>query len=206
MRFIKKIPLENKEKTKELLSSGWHKLKEPRNASIAILCSLPLSLILMAVNGMWLYFISTGLRNFMQLDDFTIEFQITIKSLIIFILAVILFLFIHEIIHALFIPNIVHSTCTYWGFNGLFGFVYTEEIIKKRRFLLISIMPLLILSFLLPVVLSFLGISNWLAIFISVLNAGGSCADILNIILIMAQVPSNGEIINNGFSTYYKTV
>ena len=205
MRYIKKLPLEDEEKTKRLLSSGWNKLKEPRNISTAILCSLPISFILIVVNGIWFYYFSTVLRDFIHLDNFRIVFQINIKTMI-FIIVILLFLFLHEMIHALFIPNIFHSTCTYWGLNGLFGFIYTEEIINKKRYLVISIMPLLILSFLLLAVLSFLGISNWFIIFLGILNAGGSCVDILNMILITTQVPSKGKIISNGFSTYYRLI
>lgn len=39
MHFIKKMLLKDKDKTEKLLSSGWYKLKEPSNTSIAVLCS-----------------------------------------------------------------------------------------------------------------------------------------------------------------------
>lgn len=55
MQFVKKIPGENKERTKELLLSGWNRLKEPSDLGIAILYSLPISIILMTVNGIWFF-------------------------------------------------------------------------------------------------------------------------------------------------------
>ena len=203
MQFMKKIPGENKKRTKELLSSGWNRLKEPSNLGIAILYSLPISIILMTVNGIWLFLLSPVFKSFINSDGFIVEFQISIKSLG-YILAVILFLLIHELIHALFVPGVFHSPCTYWGFNGGFGFVYTEEIMTKKRFMLISIMPLLLLSYILPAVLLILGISNWFIIILCIINAGGSCVDILNMFLIAGQVSQNGTIVNNGYSTYFK--
>ena len=105
MQFVKKIPGENKERTKELQLSGWNRLKEPSNLGIAILYSLPISIILMTVNGIWIFLISPVFKNFINSDGFIVEFQINIKSLG-YILAVILFLLIHELIHALFIPHV----------------------------------------------------------------------------------------------------
>ena len=70
--------------------------------------------------------------------------------------------------------------------------------------MLISIMPLLLLSFILPAVLSIFGISNWFIIFLCIINAGGSCVDVLNMFLIAGQVLQNGTIVNNGYSTYFK--
>lgn len=203
MQFVKKIPGENKERTKELLSSGWNRLKEPSDLGIAILYSLPISIILMTVNGIWFFLISPVFKNFINSGGFIVEFQINIKSLV-YILAVILFLLVHELIHAIFVPGVFHSLCTYWGFNGVFGFVYTEEIMAKKRFMIISIMPLLLLSFILPAVLSFFGISNWFIIILCTINAGGSCVDILNMFLVAGQVPQKGIIVNNGYSTYFK--
>lgn len=79
MQFVKKIPGESKGRTKELLLSSWSRLKEPFNLGIAILYSLPISIILMTVNGIWLF--STVFKSFINSDGFIVEFQISIKSL-----------------------------------------------------------------------------------------------------------------------------
>lgn len=204
MQYIKQIPLENKEKTKELSESGWLRLKEPNGISAAVLYSLPIAFLLMFMNGVWLYLITPVVKEFVHSEGLMVEFQINITKYLVYIGGVFLFLFLHEMVHALFIPDVVHSRKTYWGLNGLFGFVYTEEKISKSRFVLISVMPLVVLSFLFPVLLSLAGISNWFVVFLCILNAGGACVDIFNMILILVQVPSKGIIVNNGFATYYK--
>ena len=86
----------------------------------------------------------------------------------------------------------------------MFAFVYTEEKIKKSRFIIISVMPYLILSFISPIVLSSLGVLNGFLCFLCLLNAGGSCVDLLNIILISKQAPNDSYILSNGHNTYYK--
>ena len=63
MQFMKKIPGENKKRTKELLSSGWNRLKEPSNLGIAILYSLPISIELETKPGYEIYFTGTTKEN-----------------------------------------------------------------------------------------------------------------------------------------------
>lgn len=110
---------------------------------------------------------------------------------------------IHEFIHAALIPNFIKSDKTFWGINGLAGFVFTTEPIKKRRYIIISFMPSILLSIILPILLDMVQLLNGYLAFLCVLNAMGSCVDFLNVILIVFQVPNNATIINNGFETYY---
>jgi len=111
---------------------------------------------------------------------------------------------IHEFLHACFIPNVLKSDKTHWGINGIYGFVSTTEMIKKGRFLLISIMPFFLLSILLPFVLHVVGFLNGYTILLCLINATGSCVDCLNMCLVAIQVPNGANIINNGFETYFK--
>ncbi|WP_143322378.1 DUF3267 domain-containing protein [Clostridium sp. HBUAS56010] len=200
MRYTKKIPKGNEEKRNILLHEGYNRIKEPKSVFMAIVLSFPLSIIAMAINGIWCYYLNPDYFLFQNGDRFILEFTIDVKLLI----GIILTFLIHEFLHAVFIPRVWTSDKTYWGLNGLFGFVYTEEPISKGRFLLISVLPLIILSFLLPLVLSLAGIWSWNIIFFSILNAGGSCVDLLNMILIGTQVPYKGIVISNGSFTFYK--
>ena len=204
MKFIKKIPLENEDKTRELKEQGWSRLKEPRSVSGAILWSMPISLILMLSAAVWCYFLYPPFKNLLSgQQGFSLELTIGIEVLF-YLLGMILYLFIHELIHAAFIPGIRKSDKTYWGFNGLFGFVFTEEILTRKRMVVISLMPLFILSFAVPFLLAvFGGLSGYL-IFLSVFNAGGACVDMLNVILILSQVPKDGILIANGYATFYR--
>lgn len=115
-------------------------------------------------------------------------------------------MFLHELIHAAFIPNITKSDKTFWGLNGLFGFVFTTEPINKGRFLIISCMPFLLLSFCALPIAYLCGFLNTYTFLLFFINAAGSCVDFLNIILIIFQVKGNRAIINNGFETYYSPV
>ena len=49
MKYIKKIPEENKEYTGELLRTGWKKLKEPK-LSLVMLIAIPVGIFLMLLN------------------------------------------------------------------------------------------------------------------------------------------------------------
>lgn len=204
MKYAKKIPLSDETMSKKLLSEGWKKLKEPSNLCTATLLSVPF----MFINGFISISISSllypPLRNFFSNNQaFQISFTINLYTFI-YLVVFFLFMMIHELLHACFIPNVLKSDKTFWGINGFFGFVFTTEKIKKGRFLVISIMPFLILSVILPFILSILGLLNWFTILLSLINAAGSCVDILNICIIAFQVPNGSYIVNNGFETYYK--
>ena len=204
MKFIKKIPLENEETTRKLKEQGWFRLKEPRSVSGAILWSMPISLILMLSAAVWCYFLYPPFKNLLSgQQGFSMEITIGIEVLY-YLLGMILCLFIHELIHAAFIPGIRKSDKTYWGFNGLFGFVFTEEILTRKRMVVISLMPLFILSFAVPFLLAVFSRVTGSRIFLSVLNAGGACVDVLNVILILSQVPDDGILIANGYATFYR--
>jgi len=203
MRYAKKIPPTDKNLSEQLLSSGWKKLNEPSNLIIATLLSLPFIFI----NGIIEIFILYNLYQPFQLliknQILSFEFNINLWTLL-YVLGIMIFMIIHELLHACFIPNVLSSDKTYWGINGIYGFVFTQEKIIKGRFLLISIMPFFLLSIILPFVLKTLGILNSYTVLLCLINATGSCVDILNICLVMRQVPSGANITNNGFETYFK--
>ena len=203
MKFIKKIPLENQDTTRKLKEEGWYRLKEPGSVSGAILWSMPISLILMFSAAVWCYFLYPPFKNLLSgKQGFSLEITIGIDFLF-YLLGMILYLLIHELIHAAFIPGIRNSDKTYWGFNGLFGFVFTEEILTRKRMVVISLMPLFILSFAAPFLLAVFGRLSVYLIFLSIFNAGGACVDVLNVILILSQVPKDGVLIANGYATFY---
>ncbi|WOX54913.1 DUF3267 domain-containing protein [Methanoculleus palmolei] len=204
MRFARSIPLTDKGLRIQLLSSGWKRIKEPANLRAATLLSLPFAFILGAITLAITYGLDPSIYAFLrdgQRFSVTIPFNL---STLLFILAAPLFISAHELIHAAFIPNVMRSDKTFWGINGVFGFVFTTEEIEKGRFLIISIMPYLILSVMLPYILSIFSWLNGYTIFLCLLNAMGSCVDFLNAGLIVIQVPSGATIVNNGFETYYK--
>lgn len=204
MRYTNKIKPTDKTLSEELLSSGWRKLKEPSSLGVLILLSVPFMFINAVIEIFILYNLYEPLQELIKnKEGFSFEFRIDLWTLV-FVIGIIIFMAIHEFLHACFIPKVWSSDKTYWGINGVCGFVFTEEKIKKGRFLLISIMPFFILSIVLPFILKVFGWLNGYTSLLCLINAMGSCADIFNICLIMIQVPNGAYIINNGFETYYK--
>lgn len=204
MIYVKKIPSTNKDLRDKLLSSGWTKLKEPSNLSIATLLSIPFMFINGIISITIAFYLHAPLKEFFSNNhNFNITFKLNLFTFL-YVIIIFMFMTLHEFTHACFIPNILKSNKIYWGINGFLGFVYTTEKIKKSRFLIISIMPFILLSLILPFILNVLGLLNWFTIFLCLINAMGSCVDCLNICIIVMQVPNGSYIINNGFETYFK--
>ena len=204
MKYVKKMPQTDKQLSSELISDGWSKLKEPSSLSMATLMSLPFMIINTVIYMVLIYFLYPPLREVLTSSEVDIIFSIDIIALVLLLSASLVLMIIHEFIHALFIPNVLKSDKTFWGINGLYGFVFSTEKFKKGRFIIISIMPFILLSIILPIILSYMGLLNVYTIALCLINAAGSCVDMLNIFLIARQVPNNSLIINNGFETYFK--
>lgn len=204
MRYAKKIQSTDKELRDKLLSNGWTKLKEPSDLRTATLLSVPFMFINGIIFMVIAFYLYPSLKEFFNSKNgFSINLTVNLSTLI-YVVIIFVFMTIHEFLHACFIPNVLKSDKTYWGINGLFGFVYTTEKIKKSRFLIISIMPFILLSIILPFILNILGLLNWFTIFLCLINAMGSCVDCLNMCIVGMQVPSGSYIVNNGFETYFK--
>lgn len=203
MKYIKKIPKEDQVRTRELLSNGFQRLKEPKSIGAAMGVSLPLSVVLMVLNGLWCYFLDPSMFGFSNGNGILLQITVDLKILL-YLAGIMAYTLVHEAIHAVFIPKVWESRKTYWGFNGMFGFVYSEEVLSRERFLLVSVMPLLILSFVFPLLMWTAGLWSRYMIFLSVLNAGGACVDLLNMILVAVQVPRKGKVVSNGYASFYK--
>lgn len=203
MKYVKKMPAKDNQLGMQLLSDGWKKIKEPGNLALAVLFSFPFVFILVGMTAGVAYLLKPELCAFAISESFYISFTIDINSLS-FLSIVFVYTFIHEMIHAVFIPNFIKSDNTYWGLNGLFGFVFTAEPIKKFRFIIITVMPFFLLSLVALVLFYLIGSLNWFTLGLCLINAAGSCVDFLNLLFIAAQVKGGQIIINNGFETYYK--
>lgn len=201
MKKIKKIPSENPLRTQMLLEDGWKPLKEPQSMPVLIALALPISFLLLYAAGSWLAFLFPEFRSSLNFSKIT--FRIDWK-LLFYIAGIFFCTFVHEFIHLLMIPSVFRSDKTFWGLNGFFGFVYSEEILTKSRFMLISIMPLILLSFVLPFLLRLLGIYGGYFMLLFMINAAGACVDIFNMLLVAFQVPQGGYVVGNGPATYYR--
>jgi hypothetical protein len=129
---------------------------------------------------------------------------ISININIVDILLIVLLLIVHELLHLMFIPNFIKSEKTIIGLTWFGRFVATEEKIEKSRFIWITIAPFIIISVILPLVLSFCGLLTSTMKFLILLNSMGSCVDVLILLLIIKQVPQDGTLKSNGQKTYWK--
>lgn len=203
MKYIKNLPSTDKKISEKLILDGWARLKEPSSITKTILFSFPLMIINGIIAITISFYLHPDIKNILNRNTFSISIKLDLFSLI-YIGIFILFMIIHEFIHASFIPNGLKSDKVYWGINGVFAFVYTTEIIKKSRYIIISIMPLILLSIVLPFILKLLGLLNGFTIALCVINAMGSSVDCFNILLILKQVPKDSYIVSNGSETYFK--
>ncbi|MCX0402021.1 DUF3267 domain-containing protein [Clostridium perfringens] len=75
---------------------------------------------------------------------------------------------------------------------------------SKFRFLIVTIMPFIILSFIVPFLMIFLGLPKSLVLTLLIVNSAGSSVDILTFFLVLIQVPKNSNIKNLGARTFFK--
>ncbi|MFJ8101193.1 DUF3267 domain-containing protein [Lysinibacillus sp. NPDC096212] len=201
MKILNKLPKSNPNLHEDLINNGWIPMKEPKNLTSAILLSIPLMIIASMISiGVINIFSSISLRDF----GFTSGgISITINLSV--ILGIVLLLIIHELLHLMFIPNFMKSEKTSVGLTLFGGFVITEEEISKSRYIFITIAPFMILSIIFPLLFSAFGLLSTTLKFLIILNSLGSSVDLLNLLLIMKQVPKNATLKCNGPNTYWKS-
>ncbi|MEY9972996.1 hypothetical protein ABH966_003380 [Lysinibacillus sp. RC46] len=201
MKILNKLPKSNPNLHEDLINNGWIPMKEPKNLTSAILLSIPLMIIASMISiGVINIFSSISLRDF----GFTSGgISITINLSV--ILGIVLLLIIHELLHLMFIPNFMKSEKTSVGLTLFGGFVITEEEISKSRYIFITIAPFMILSIIFPLIFSAFGLLSTTLKFLIILNSLGSSVDLLNLLLIMKQVPKNATLKCNGPNTYWKS-
>ncbi len=202
MRIVTKIPPGDEEKRRDLIASGWVKLEEPGTILTAILASVPFmalnSLITVLIAGMFVP-VSFG---YFGIAGTSFSFQINLPGLLVSIAGI---LVAHELIHLLGIPDFIRSGTTSMGITYGGGFVYTEEQLTRKRFIIISFGPFITLSLLLPVILGMLDLLSPLVLGVLLVNSLGSSVDVLVALLVLIQVPSRSHLRANGRETYWKT-
>lgn len=118
----------------------------------------------------------------------------------------VLLLVFHELLHLIFIPNFIKSEKTYIGLTLYGGFVITEEEISKSRYIFITLAPFIIISIILPLIIGVFGLLTPTLKFLIILNSMASSVDILNLLLIIKQVPKSATLKSNGPDTYWKNI
>lgn len=202
MKILRKLPKCVPRLHSELIKNNWIPMKEPKNITSAILLSIPLMIVAAIITiGVINIFSSISLSDF-GLNPDAISITINLSS----VFGVILLLVLHELLHLIFIPNFTKSEKTYIGITLFGGFVITEEEITKPRYIFITIAPFIIISIILPLILSAFGLLTPTLKFLIILNSMASSVDLLNLLLIIKQVPKNATLKSNGPNTYWKSV
>jgi hypothetical protein len=200
MKIVSKIPATNPQRHEKLVGYGWMPLKEPQSLMAAMAASIPLAVLnLVLTIGIFWLFQPFRMEDFgFRTDGFSISISLPA------IIGLLLLVAIHEMLHLVMVPNFVSSNRTYAGITYWGGFVYTEEEIPRSRYLLITMMPFVIISMLLPLVLGSAGLLTNTAMALILLNSMASSVDMLTMILIATQAPAGSRLTNNGTRTYWK--
>jgi hypothetical protein len=111
---------------------------------------------------------------------------------------------VHELIHLLFIPNSFKSDSRYMKLTSFIEGVHITDEMPKYRICLMYMAPFVFLSVVLNAVLGVLGLYNLPIMVFIVLNSIGCSDDILELILILSQVPKSAIIMSNGVHTYFR--
>ncbi|WP_427107743.1 DUF3267 domain-containing protein [Lysinibacillus xylanilyticus] len=200
MKLLYKLPKSKPNLHLDLIKNGWIPMKEPKNLISAILLSIPLMIVASMISiGVINIFSSISWRDF----GFT-SGGISININLSVILGIVFLLIIHELLHLMFIPNFMKSEKTSVGLTLFGAFVMTEEKISKPRYMFITIAPFMIISVISPLILSICGLLTTTIKFLIILNSMGSSVDLLNVLLIVKQVPKNATLTSNGANTYWK--
>ena len=202
MKYISKIPDTDINLNNDMISTGWKMLKEPRNLVTATLISLPISIINIYLCIFFIKLINKDLLTIINSIFYDGKFVFTIK--LVYIVYIYVYIFLHEVIHLVCIPNFANSKSTFISVKLWGGFVYTEEIISRNRYLIVTIMPFIILSFVMPIIMTLLGVNPMIILILAIVNAAGASVDVLSFILLFFQAPRNSNIKNNGIKTFYK--
>ncbi|NRR04064.1 DUF3267 domain-containing protein [Brevibacillus sp. RS1.1] len=204
MRITTKLPQYHESVHVELMKNEWVPLNEPQSLGRATLLSIPFMLInALIVFGIIHIFSPITLQELGLTSD-SLSISISIDFGVIFSLLALVI--IHECLHLIFIPNFLRSEKTWMGLTLFGGFVATEEKIPKARYILITVAPFILISVMLPFLLGFLGLFTTVLKFMILINAIASSVDMLNLFLVMKQVPKQASLISNGQKTYWKAL
>ncbi|MFB4169364.1 DUF3267 domain-containing protein [Virgibacillus sp. JSM 102003] len=200
MKIRNKIPKTDKQLHLNLVNNNWIPMKEPESVWTTIVLSIPFMLFNTIISLGIIHIFSTISFNEFGISSDSISVTINL-GVIIWIFSLII---LHEMLHLMFIPNFIKSKNTFIGLTLFGGYVLTEEKISKSRYIVVTIAPFVIISIILPIVLGLIGIFTTTLKVLILLNAMASSVDLLNVVLLVTQVPGRTILTNNGTKTYWK--
>lgn len=189
MRFIfEKFPKNNDFDPE---NEGYHAINEPSFLKRCLM-TIPVILISMFIIGLMLK-IRLGADYHLSMID---SFQDTV----IFLLLVP----IHEMLHVIFFPDKISSADIFYGsYRGAIYATYFRDI-KKERYLLALIFPIIVLT-VIPILIILLLNTNFIPLSkIALMNMVLSSMDVLSFYGILRKIPTNAKIRNKELCTYWK--
>lgn len=114
---------------------------------------------------------------------------------------------VHELLHAAVTPAAGLSSRTIIGFwpSRLAFYAHYDGELSRTRFIAIMLMPFLVISVLPLVIAAIVQCTTFWLAFISTLNALFACVDLLGTGFVLAQIPANATIRNQGWRTYWRS-
>jgi hypothetical protein len=181
---------------------SWRPLREP-SPWVMQLCAVPIGFgLALAVGAGWLQLVTASFGP-VRPQEF-VGAMLSLGGSLLVLIAV------HELIHAATHPGWGRSDASVvgvWPSRMLFYGHYTGRL-SRNRFLAILAMPFLVLS-VLPLALAALGVvpagfGGFLVAWCSTWNALFSCGDVFAIALVLAQIPADSVVQNDGWRTFWK--
>ncbi len=172
----------------------WRPLREPRRIVFVILLAVPLGLAAAVGFAILAFFLAPSGAFVLALDDPVVW------------LALLLLVPLHEGCHALALPSSLASPALVVGFwpRTLLAYVHYQGELTRTRFLVVALCPLMLLSVLCLAAIRFVPPLETFAFALGLFNAVGAGGDLLATALVLAQVPRNGRLRNQGWYTYWR--
>lgn len=171
----------------------------------AILISVPLMIANLVISGLVIILTAPAILDQIPVRAGSFSVSIYLTDLLLMIVLLALLLFVHEFLHLALIPGFIWSQKNYAGLTYAGPFVATGEVLTRRRFVMISVTPFIVLSILLPLIAGAAGMLSPLLSIIVLLNALGASVDMLSMFLALTQVPPGSRMVCNGMNTYWKS-
>ena len=177
-------------------TDGWAPIKEPSMAVVQLL-AVPVAGVILIALGLWVGAVGGLGVDLLSRASFI---QLGIAVLLIPVL-----FFLHEVAHAIVHPGWGGSSKTILGFwpKYLSFYAHYDEEMKRERFLVCFLTPLVLLSVIPMLVMSVTGLNPILTVLVFA-NAMGAAGDLIGFSLILVQVPRGATVRNQGWRTFWR--
>ncbi|WP_186843885.1 metalloprotease family protein [Acetobacterium tundrae] len=186
--FFNKLP---KNEDFDPVEEGYKGINEPSNVKIFIMKILVATLVVIVVGFIIKLIIG-------------VNYKFAIWDNYMWFVILIVIIPIHELLHVILLPERITSTNIYFGYyRGSFYVDYANDI-KKNRYLLVGLFPLLLLTLFPIICISIFKSNIEILSKIALINGMLSCGDIISFFVILRQIPKGAYVRNKGDVTYWK--